>query len=311
MRIVSLLASGTEIVCALGAGASLIGRSHECDNPSWVHRLPPLSEPAFDTAVSSLAIDTEVRRRIRAGEPLYEIHSEQIQDLRPDLILTQAHCDVCAITPADVEKTSAGEIPQLVLSAFSLDDIFSSIRRIGKALGLERRAAELVQREQVRLNCVKQKTSHLYSNGSPVGRPTLAMLEWTEPLFAMGNWGPELVEFANADLVTGHKGEYSAAITGEELCRLDPEYIIVAPCGFNLERTLREQAVLESYPWWDRLQAVRNGRVFFADGNLYFNRSGMTISRTAEIIAEIVHGVSFDSASSGMEWRPCMAAERQ
>jgi iron complex transport system substrate-binding protein len=254
--------------------------------------------------VSSLAIDTEVRRRIRAGEPLYRIHSEQIQDLHPDLILTQAHCDVCAITPADVEKTTAGAIPQLVLSAFSLDDIFSSIRRVGKALGLEQRAAELVQREQLRLNCVKQRTRHLR-------RPTLAMLEWTEPLFAMGNWGPELVEFANAELLTGHKGEYSAAITGEDLCRLDPEYIIVAPCGFNLERTLREQPVLESYPWWDRLQAVCNGKVFFADGNLYFNRSGMTISRTAEIIAEIVHGVSFDSASSLQEWRPCMAAERR
>jgi iron complex transport system substrate-binding protein len=302
MRIVSLLASGTEIVCALGAGASLVGRSHECDNPSWVHRLPPLSQPAFDTTVSSLAIDTEVRRRIRAGEPLYKIRSGQIQDLRPDLILTQAHCDVCAITPADVEKTTAGEIPQLVLSAFSLDDIYSSIRRIGRALGLEQEAAALVEREQLRLNCVKQRTCHLR-------RPTLAMLEWTEPLFAMGNWGPELVEFANANLLTGHKGEYSAAITGDELCRLDPEYIIVAPCGFNLERTLREQAVLESYPWWDRLQAVRNGKVFFADGNLYFNRSGMTISRTAEIIAEIAHGVSFDSACSETQWRPSMAVQ--
>jgi iron complex transport system substrate-binding protein len=304
MRIVSLLASGTEIVCALGAGASLVGRSHECDNPSWVHRLPPLSEPAFDTTVSSLAIDTEVRRRIRAGEPLYRIHSEQIQALQPDLILTQAHCDVCAITPADVEKTTAGAIPQLVLSAFSLDDVFSSIRRIGKALGLEHRANELVQQEQLRLNGVKQKTSHLR-------RPTLVMLEWTAPLFAMGNWGPELVEFANAELLTGHKGEYSAAITGEDLCRLDPEYVIVAPCGFNLERTLREQAVLESYPWWDRLQAVRNGKVFLADGNLYFNRSGMTISRTAEIIAEIVHGVSFDAPSGVQEWRPATARARQ
>jgi len=303
MRVASLLASGTEIVCALGAGAMLVGRSHECDNPAWVRSLPGLSEPAFDVTTSSLVIDTEVRRRVHAGEPLYIIHSERIQELQPDLILTQAHCDVCAITPSDVEKTVAGMIPQLVLSAFSLDDIFSSIRRIGKALGLEQEAASLVQRERQRLNCVKEKTKHL-------GRPSLAMLEWTEPLFAMGNWGPELVEYANADLLTGHKGEYSAAITGEKLCRLDPEYIIVAPCGFNLDRTLREQPVLESYPWWDRLQAVRNGKVFFADGNLYFNRSGMTISRTAEIIAEIVHGVSFDAGFNGAEWRPAMAAQQ-
>ncbi|MGH7867862.1 MAG: ABC transporter substrate-binding protein, partial [Candidatus Dormibacteraceae bacterium] len=168
MRIVSLLASGTEIVCALGAAATLVGRSHECDNPVWVHNLPRLSEPAFDVTLPSLAIDTEVRRRIRAGEPLYKIHSEEIQDLHPDLILTQAHCDVCAITPAEVEKTSASAIPQLVLSAFSLDDIFSSIHRIGKALGLQRQAVEVVQSEQLCLQRVKRKTSHLC-------RPTLAM----------------------------------------------------------------------------------------------------------------------------------------
>jgi len=129
------------------------------------------------------------------------------------------------------------------------------------------------------------------------------MLEWTDPLFAMGNWGPELVEIANGELLLGNKSEYSAAIPAEQLRDADLEYLIVAPCGFNLERTLREQAVLERYPWWQRLQAVRKGTVAFADGNLFFNRSGMTISQTAEIIAEILHGRAFGEKAEGTHWR--------
>jgi iron complex transport system substrate-binding protein len=129
------------------------------------------------------------------------------------------------------------------------------------------------------------------------------MVEWTDPLFAMGNWGPELVEIANGELLLGAKGEYSAAIPAEQLREANPEYLIVAPCGFNLERSLEEKAVLERYPWWPELQAVRNGSVAFADGNLLFNRSGMTVSQTAEVIAEILHGVSFSEQTEGVCWR--------
>jgi iron complex transport system substrate-binding protein len=133
-------------------------------------------------------------------------------------------------------------------------------------------------------------------------QPTVVMLEWTDPVFAMGNWGPELVEIANGKLLLGRKGEYSAAIPGERLRDADPEYLIVAPCGFNLEWSLRELTGLEQYPWWRKLQAVRKGNVAFADGNLFFNRSGMTISQTAEIIAEILHGVAFGGAAE-VHWR--------
>ncbi len=129
------------------------------------------------------------------------------------------------------------------------------------------------------------------------------MLEWTDPLFAMGNWGPELVEFANGELLIGKKGEYSTSMPGERLVEADPEFLIVAPCGFNLERTMREQSVLERNAWWRGLRAVRDGKVAFADGNLFFNRSGMTISHTAEIIAEILHGVTFGAPTRGEHWR--------
>jgi iron complex transport system substrate-binding protein len=296
MRVVSLLASATEIVCALGAGETLVGRSHECDNPDWVLRLPACSEPAFDVSVSSREIDTEVRRRLRSGEPLYHVHGELIQELRPDLLITQAHCEVCAVTPGDVQRSGACALTaqQIALSASSLEGIFQGIRQIAKALNLEEEGDAVVLREQKRLDKVRKEAARF----SP---PTVVMLEWTDPVFAMGNWGPELVEIANGNLLLGRKGEYSAAIPGEQLRDADPEYLIVAPCGFNLERSLRELAVLEQYPWWSELQAVRNGNVAFADGNLFFNRSGMTISQTAEIIAEILHGISFGAA--GVHWR--------
>ena len=298
MRIVSLLASATEIVCALGAGEMLVGRSHECDNPDWVRSLPACSSPAFDIAVSSGEIDAEVRRRLRSGEPLYHIHGELIRELRADLLITQSHCEVCAVTPGDVERSGAclPAAHQVALSASNLDEIFQGILQIGQALGLEDRAEAVVGGERERLDKVREKVSRFRG-------PTVVMLEWADPIFAMGNWGPELVEIANGELLLGKKGEYSAAIASEQLRDADSEYLIVAPCGFNLQRSLREQGVLERHPWWRDLQAVRNGNVSFADGNLFFNRSGMTISQTAEIIAEILHGVSFGGRTEEVSWR--------
>ena len=298
MRIVSLLASATEIVCALGAGEMLVGRSHECDNPDWVKRLPACSSPAFDISVSSGEIDAEVRRRLRSGEPLYHIHAELIRELRADLLITQSHCEVCAVTPGDVERSGAclPTARQVALCASSLEDIFLGILRIGEALGLEDRAKAVVQRERQRLDNVRVKVARF-------PRPTVVMLEWADPIFAMGNWGPELVEIANGELLIGKKGEYSAAIPSEQLRDADPEYLIVAPCGFNLQRSLLERNVFERYPWWRDIQAVRKGNVAFADGNLFFNRSGMTVCQTSEIIAEILHGVSFGRETQAVSWR--------
>ena len=298
MRIVSLLASATEIVCALGAGEMLVGRSHECDNPDWVRSLPACSSPAFDIAVSSGEIDAEVRRRLRSGEPLYHIHGELIRELHADVVITQSHCEVCAVTPGDVERSGAclPAAHQVALSASSLEEICQGILRIGQALGLEGRAEAVVRGERERLDKVRENVSRFR-------RSTVVMLEWADPLFAMGNWGPELVEIANGELLLGKKGEYSAAIASEQLRDADPEYLIVAPCGFNLQRSLREQGVLERHPWWRDLQAVRSGNVSFADGNLFFNRSGMTVSQTAEIIAEILHGVSFGGRTEEVSWR--------
>jgi iron complex transport system substrate-binding protein len=296
VRIVSLLASATEIVCALGAGEMLVGRSHECDNPEWVRQLPACSAPAFDVSVSSGEIDREVRRRIRSGEPLYHVHGELIRELHADLVITQSHCEVCAVTPGDVERSCGHDARQLDLSAISLEEIWESMLRIGRALSLSQTGNDLVNRERRRLDMVRTKV---------VGRErrSVVMLEWADPLFAMGNWGPELVDIANGELLLGEKGQYSAAIPAERLREADPDYLIVAPCGFGLERSLGELSVLERFAWWHELQAVQNGKIAFADGNLFFNRSGMTVSQTAEIIAEILHGISFGEKTEGIHWR--------
>jgi len=298
MRIVSLLASATEIICALEAGEMLVGRSHECDNPSWVRSLPACSEPAFDISVSSGEIDAEVRRRLDTGEPLYTIHAELIRSLAPNLVISQTHCEVCAATPKDVERSGscATAIDQFSISASSVDGILQSIQQVSDRIGLPERGRQLVEREQCRLQTVRERTRRFR-------RPTVVAIEWADPIFAMGNWGAELVDIANGESLLSRMGEYSTAIHSEQLRAADPEYLIVAPCGFNLQRALQDLPILECYPWWNELRAVRNGNVIFADGNLFFNRSGMTISQTAEIVAEILHGLTFLSKTEGAHWR--------
>lgn len=292
------MASATEIVCALGAADSLVGRSHECDNPDWVKRLPKCSEPAFDISVSSREIDTEVRRRIRCGEPLYKIHTDLITSLAPDLMLTQTHCDVCAVTPGDVKRSGdcLASVRMLALSASTVDEVFGSVLQIAEAIGLEKKADELVACERARLAALCRKTRQL-------PRPSVVVLEWADPVFPMSNWGPELVEAANGELSLGNKAQHSTAIPAEQLQEADPEYLVIAPCGFNLDRTMRELPVLENYRWWRELRAVRAGTVAFADGNLLFNRAGMTVVQTAEILTEILHGIVTDEPSEGRHWR--------
>jgi iron complex transport system substrate-binding protein len=294
MRVVSLLASGTEIVCGLGAGASLVGRSHECDNPAWVAKLPCCTRPAFDITVSSREIDREVRRRLKRGEPLYEVDTELINSLEPDLLITQEHCHVCAVTPADVTRAGCvAAASVLALSAGNVQGIFDGISSIGRALGREQDATDLAAAMARRIAGVRAAVNHRRA-------ASLVALEWTDPVFAMGNWGPELIAAANGRLALGKAGQHSSAIDWKQVRDADPEWLIIAPCGFDLERTLRETPVLEALPGWFDLRAVREGKVALADGNKYFNRSGTTIVETVEILAEILHG--YPAGQKGKAW---------
>jgi iron complex transport system substrate-binding protein len=301
MRVISLLASGTEIVCQLGAADALVGRSHECDNPEWVRKLPACTRPAFDVNLPSGKIDAEVRRRVKAGEPLYHIDADLIRDLRPDLLITQEHCEVCAVTPEDVARGGGGICASqvLALSAGSVDGIFEGITSIARSLDRVAAGQSLISEMRSRMNAV---TAAVRNKATP----TVVTLEWIVPIFSMGNWGPELVEAANGRVLLGEKGQYSKAIAWDQVRAADPDFLIVAPCGFGLERTRREAPMLEELPGWKQLKSVRAGNVVLADGNLYFNRSGTTIVETVEIIAQILHGYrpTPEALANGWEFWP-------
>ncbi len=300
MRIVSLLASGTELCCALGAGDQLVGRSHECDHPAWVRSLPAVSQPTFDITGSSADIDRRVREKLRAGEPLYRVDEEQLARLAPDVLITQTHCEVCAVTPGDLAHGPAA--PQLerrqvvALSAGTLVGILDGFRGVARVLGLAEAGARLVGELEERVRAVELAVA-----GRP--RPSVVCLEWIDPIFCMGNWGPELVARAGGDNQLGVAGAHSTTGTWDEVRRADPEVLVIAPCGFDIERTMREMPALTARPGWSDLRAVRAGRVFVADGNLYFNRSGPSVFDTVRILAEVLHEGTLEPTFEGRAWQ--------
>ena len=310
MRIVSLLASGTELCCALGAGDRLVGRSHECDHPAWVKALPAVSEPTFDITGSSAQIDRRVRERLHAGQPLYRVDEEALARLAPDVLITQTHCEVCAVTPGDLAHSGAAprlERRQVVaLSAGTLDGILDGFRGVARVLDLVEAGERLIGELQDRVRAVERAVA-----GRP--RPSVVCLEWIDPIFCMGNWGPELVARAGGDNRLGVSGAHSTTGTWDEVRRADPEVLVIAPCGFDIERTAREMPVLTAQPGWSDLRAVRAGRVYLADGNLYFNRSGPSVFDSVRILAEILHEAALEPAFEGRAWRrysPAQAAGR-
>jgi iron complex transport system substrate-binding protein len=303
VRVASLLASGTELVCALGAGDWLVARSHECDHPPWVKRLPVASRPTFDISGTSGEIDARVRRKLAAGEPLYQVDEALLADLAPDVIITQSHCEVCAVTPGDLGRTLCRQ-QVVALHTGTLDGVLSGFAAVARVLGLEARAGELVAGIRARLRATGARVATL---GPAAARPAVACLEWIDPIFTMANWGPELVELAGGrDVLGGLPGEHSAASPWERVRAADPDVVVVAPCGFDLARACHDMPALAAQPGFAALGAVRRGQVFVADGNLYFNRSSPSLFDSVDLLAEILHPQAFP-ARFGHAWRrwPC------
>lgn len=299
MRIVSLLASATELVCELGAGDQLVGRSHECDEPPWVTKLPAVSRPTFDVTGSSAEIDRLVRERLAAGEPLFAVDEELLVRLAPDVLLTQTHCEVCAVTPGDVARGTPSSLCRrqvVALQAGTLEGILEGFLQVARVLSLEERGQRLVQASRARVEAVRERTRTL-------ARPRVACLEWTDPIFAMGNWGPELVEAAGGESLLASPGAHSTTTPWDAVVGADPEVLVIAPCGYPIARTLLEMPALAARPGWSGLTAVRTGRVYVADGNRYFNRSGPSAFETAEVLAEILHPEAFAPRHEGPVWR--------
>lgn len=310
MRVVSLLASATEMIAALGCLDQLVGRSHECDYPEAVQALPVVSQVQINIATSSAEIDAQVKALSRAAQvdssalkalSIYRIDTEALQRLHPDIIFTQTQCEVCAVSERDVNQAVAqliGIQPRIVsLAPYRLADVWEDVLRVGAALERPTQAEALVAGYQQRLERLRSRTGALPEH------PRVAILEWIDPPMAGGNWTPELVEIAGGVNLFGEVGMHSPWLAWDDLLTADPDVIILTPCGFTLARTLEDIPLLEARPGWSNLRAVQRGRVFAVDGNQYFNRSGPRLVESAEILATLLWGQEMGEGIDWAAWR--------
>lgn len=284
LRLISLIPSATEIVHCLGLSDRLVGRSHECDFPEMVRSLPPCTQPQFDPHGSSPEIHDRVTELLQSALSVYRVETELLQQLQPTHILTQAQCEVCAASLADVEAAVAQlsqTQPQVIsLQPSTLGEVWQDIRQVGDRLGVSAESA--IADLQQRIDRVRQQVA-----GQP--QPKVVCVEWSQPLMTAGNWVPELVELAGGVSCLSEVGQHSPWIEWEALQAIDPDVLILMPCGYDLAKTREDVQHLQQYPGWSQLKAVRSGRVYFCDGNQYFNRPGPRLVDSLEILAEILH----------------------
>ncbi len=300
-RLVSLIASSTEIVCALGLEDQLVGRSHECDYPPAVKKLPVCTAPKFNLDGSSYEIDQRVKALVQEGLSVYRVDAAKLHELRPEIIITQTQCEVCAVSLRDVEEAVCEMIdsrPKIVaLEPNALADVWKDIMRVAEALEVTSRGTELVAHLQKRMADIQTETQKFLC------RPTVACIEWIDPLMAAGNWMPELVAMAGGVNLFGEAGKHAPWMSWEQLVAKDPELIVVLPCGFEMARTQLDMPVLAQKPEWPHLRAVENRRVYLADGNQFFNRPGPRLAESLEILAEIFHPEVFSFGHEGTGWQ--------
>ena len=299
MRILSLIASSTEIVYALGCGKNLVGRSHECNFPEEVKDLPHCTWPRFDVSGSSKDIDSRVKSTLQSALSVYEVNENMLADLAPDVIITQAQCEVCAISLDDVESAVASitiSKPKIIsMQPNSFADIFNDISLVASGLGVEERGEQLVR-------SLKERVQNLSHFVEELPRHSVACIEWIDPLMSAGNWVPTLVELAGAENLFGEAGKHSPWMDFKSLKDKDPDVIVVMACGYNISKTLQEMSVLSDHSDWNSLNAVKNNRVYLTDGNHYFNRPGPRILESIEILLEILYEGKFDFGHHKSGW---------
>ena len=290
-RIVSLVPAATEIAAALGLMNDVVGVSHECDFSAEANKRPRVTScPVHNADLSSKEVDQWVRRALRENGTIYKIDEPLLRKLEPDVILTQKLCDVCAVgygTVARLAATLPGP-PQVVnLEPSSLSDIFDDIRRVGAACGVTQRGERVVVRLAQRVEAVRERAARISQ------RPKCFLMEWVDPPFCSGHWGPELVEVAGGRDPLGRKHQPSAEIKWEAVLEANPEVMVLALCGYDVERARRDYQLLRNFPEFDSIPAVRNGRVHIVDAGAYFARPGPRIVDSLEILAGILHPKEF------------------
>ncbi len=307
LRIVSLIPSATEIVAALGYGNCLVGRSHECDYPPSVKALPICTEPKFDPVGTSGEIHERVSELLTSALSVYRVKTEVLAELRPTHIITQAQCEVCAVSLSDVEAavselvannsaTTATAIQVVSLQPERLADVWSDMERVAAALDssaeTQAAAANVIRSLKDRLNPVDTDQSI----------PKVACIEWTDPLMAAGNWVPELVTMAGGHDCFGKTGAHSAWMSWADLAAADPDIIVVLPCGYDMAQTRQATEAMATRAEWAQLKAVQSKQVYLADGNQFFNRPGPRLVESWEILTEIIQGREVNSSRSSKGW---------
>lgn len=285
MRIVSLLPSATEIVCALGLGDRLVGVTHECDHPPFVRGLPRVTKTLIPTDAASAAIDALVRDRLRTRRALYTLDLPVLESLRPDLIVTQALCDVCAVAEAEVQAAACAlpGRPRVVnLEPTTLAEVLASLGTVADAAGVPERAEVVLAELQRRIDRVRGRVADR-------PRPRVVLLEWIDPPFSCGHWSPELVALAGGDEAIGRPGERSRTLAWDEVVAAQPDVLVIACCGYTADRTREDLPILERQPGWADLPCVRSGRVHVVDGSAYFSRPGPRLVDSLEILAGLLH----------------------
>jgi iron complex transport system substrate-binding protein len=300
MRIVSLLPGCTEIVCALGCAERLVGRSHQCDFPPEILSVPVCTAARPDLSPSSSEISAQIKSPVERALSVHEIDAARLRQLRPDVILTQDQCAICAISMADLEKALAKMLARrakiVTVAPLRLADVWMDIQTIADALNVTEKGRDLLSRLKNRVVDVILKTCMIKK------RTPVACLVCLDPLMAAGHWVPEMVELAGGRDLLGLPGRPSAGMEWKKLEQVDPDAIVLMPCGFGLERARREAAALANRHEWRKLRAVKSRNVFVADGNHYFNRPGPRAVESIEILAEIFQPKLFSFGHENRGW---------
>lgn len=301
IRIASLLPSLTEVVCKLGFENQLVCRSHECDFPPSITHLPVVTEPKYSVSKTDQSgdIHQSITELLQQGLSIYRVDDEKLAKLQPDIIFTQDHCEVCAVSFHDLElaiqKYLDKGVDVVSVSPATLDEIFDAFITVANALNCVEKGKELVKSIQGRLQEICKKAADQY-------KPNVVAIEWMDPLMTGGNWMPELIEIAGGINRLSTAGEHSPWIEWEKIIEADPDILLLLPCGYSIKKTLQEVDNLTGADQWKNLKAVKKNQVYILDGNQYFNRSGPRIEESAEILAEIFHPQLFEPTLEKAGW---------
>lgn len=299
MRIVSLLPSTTEIVYKLGLAHQLVGVSHECDRSGIPGNPPAVTSPKVTKHENSFSIDQSVKSLVKKGLSVFNVNTDLLSEINPDIVLTQDHCEVCAVSYQEVldavQRVCSKSTTVVSVSPTTLADIITSFIEIGTAIDAEKNALRLVDETHQRLNIIRQTVFGEH-------RKRIMGIEWLEPLMTGGNWIPELMDIAGGNALLAEPGQHSPFVNWDHIRAENPDIILLMPCGYSLDQTRKEIHILQNKPRWKHLKAVQNQQVFILDGNRFFNRPGPGICESARILGEVIHPQLFQPTFLNNGW---------